>query len=79
VAAHLARRAEQPTGVDGTAIVVGMAVAGLLAAALGAWLGALALAPVALAALVLGVSTAPLLRRRERLSEHVLRVAWEEP
>jgi hypothetical protein len=79
IAAHLARRAEQPMGVDGTAVVIGMALTGLLASGLSAWLGAIAVAPIAIAAAILALATAPLLARRERLAEHVLRIAWEEP
>lgn len=78
VAAHLARRAERPTGVDGTVIVVGMTAAGLGATGLAAWLGAAAAAWLLVIAAGLGAATVPLLARRERLQEHAVRLAWED-
>jgi hypothetical protein len=78
VAAHLARRAERPTGVDGTVVVAGMAAASVATTAITAWLGAPAIAPIAAAGVALAASTAVLLARRERLTEHAIRVAWED-
>jgi hypothetical protein len=78
VAAHLARRAERPTGVDGTVMVSGMAVAGIVATTVAGWLGAAAVWWVAAAGCALAAATVPLLERRERLTEHAARIAWED-
>lgn len=78
VAAHLARRAERATGVDGTAIVAGMGVSAAVIAALGAWIGALSLLPIALVALGLAGATGRLLAARERVTERAALVAWED-
>ncbi|MFT3766922.1 MAG: hypothetical protein QM820_15600 [Minicystis sp.] len=77
-AAHLARRAEKPTGVDGTVIVAGMAAVGIGMTALAAWLGPAAVAWSAAAGLVLAAGTERVLARRERLQEHAVQVAWED-
>ena len=78
VGANLARRAERPTGVDGTAVVAGMTAAAALSTAAAAWLGALAIAPIVIAASALLGTTPLLLAQRERLSEHETRAAWED-
>lgn len=78
MAAHLARRAEAPAGIDGTPIVVGMTVASVLSAALAAWAGTLAIVPITALGLALAAATPHLLARRERLTEQATRVAWED-
>jgi hypothetical protein len=78
-AAFVARRAEQPSGADGTAVTVGMFAAALASTLLAVALGALALAPIAALALALAAGTSRLLARRERVREHVAHVAWSDP
>ena len=73
-AAHVARRAELPSGVDGTAATVGMLGAAIGASVLAAWLGTAAIVPVALAAAALAGSTPLLLARREHRTEYALHV-----
>lgn len=77
VAAGLARRAERPTGVDGTALTAGMTATAFASMALSANLGAQgALAFAAMA--TLGAAATPhLLARRERRAEHAARAPWE--
>jgi hypothetical protein len=73
-AAHVARRAEVPSGVDGTRAMVGMVGAAIGASVLAAWLGVAAIVPVALAAAALAGSTPRLLARREHRTEFALHV-----
>jgi NhaP-type Na+/H+ or K+/H+ antiporter len=76
VAAYVARRAERPSGTDGTAVTVGMSLGAIASTALAAWLGAAALGPIAAAAALLSASTARLLARRERRVESAARIPW---
>jgi hypothetical protein len=78
-AAHVARRAEQPSGTDGTSAAIGMFTAALASMLLSAWLGAAALAPLAVLALALAASTPGLLSRRERGSDVVAHIPWSGP
>jgi hypothetical protein len=75
-AAHVARRAEQPSGIDGTFATVGMFAAAVVSALLAAWLGAAALALLAVVALGLVVTTPALLARHERRSEAMVHLPW---
>jgi hypothetical protein len=77
-AAHGARRADQTKGVDGTAVVVAMTAAAAAVVVLAAWAGAAALAPLAVAAAWLGATTVRLLAARERRSDRVVSLPWED-
>ncbi len=75
-AAHVARRAEQPSGVDGTSATVGMFTAAIGTMALAAWLGAAAVAILLGLGAALVAATPGLLARRERTSEAALHLPW---
>jgi hypothetical protein len=77
--ACFARRAEQPSGVDGTEAAIGMAVSAIAVTVLSGSLGAAALAPLAAAAIALAAWTPGLLARRERRTELVVHLPWSEP
>jgi hypothetical protein len=79
VAAHVARRADQPSGVDGTAATVGMSAAAIAGAVLATWLGAAAVALLMAIAAALVGSTPHLLARRERQTEMAVHLPWSGP
>jgi hypothetical protein len=77
-AAWLARRAEQPLGVDGTSVVVGMTAAAVVTMLLATSLGGRALVPCAAAAALLGAWTERALAYRERRSDAIAIRSREE-
>jgi hypothetical protein len=79
VAAFAARRADQPSGVDGTAVTVGMFAAAAGVMAISAGIGPAAIGLIALAAAALVGATPRLLLQHERRTEIVLHVPWGGP
>jgi hypothetical protein len=76
VAAHGSRRAEQPSGVDGTRVVVTMIVAVAVVLALLGWLGIVAVATIAAAAILFAAAAVRLVTAQDRLRDPSRRAAW---
>jgi hypothetical protein len=76
VAAHGSRRAAQPSGVDGTRVVVTLLTAVVATMALTGWLGIVAIATIALAAIALAAASVRLVVAHDRLRDASRQPAW---
>jgi hypothetical protein len=76
VAAHGSRGAEQPSGVDGTRVVVTLLTAVLVTMALTGWLGIVAIAPIALVAIALAAASVRVVVAQDRLRDASRHPAW---
>ena len=75
-AAYGSRRAEQPSGVDGTQVVVTLIAAVAAAMTLAGWIGIAAIVPIGVAALVLGAASVRVVAAQDRLRDPSRNAAW---
>lgn len=75
-AAHGSRRAEQPSGVDGTRVVVTLIAAVAVTMTLAGWMGIVAIAPIGLAALALAAASVRAVAAQDRVRDPSRHAAW---
>lgn len=76
VAAHGARSAAQPSGVDGTRVVVTLLAAVMATMTLIGWLGSVAIAPIAVAAMAFTAASVRVVVAHDRLHDASRHAAW---
>ena len=75
-AAHGSRLAEQPSGVDGTRVLVALIAAVAVTSALVGWLGVAAIAPITLVAAALVLATVRAVAAQDRVRDPSRHAAW---
>ena len=68
--------AAQPSGIDGTRVVVALITAVAVSMILTGWIGAAAIAPLGLTAIALGVASVRVVAAQDRVRDPSRHAAW---